>query len=69
MTDYVNAEKLYNEFVTRTPRKTKTNICLARPNWNGCDFCDVYGTLTGKCWKQDGSHKCVFVREMNNETI
>jgi hypothetical protein len=64
MTDYENAEKLYLEYKTRPRRKNIKNVCLARPNWNGCDFCDVYGPYTGECWKQNATHKCVYVKEL-----
>lgn len=63
MTNLKNAEKLYMEYVTRPGRKNKVNICLARKNWNGCDFCDVYAGNGQECWKQDGKHNCVFVIE------
>lgn len=64
MTDFENAEKLRKEHLTRRARKTIKNICKARPNWNGCDYCDVYAGPGLECWKQDGPHKCVFVVEV-----
>ena len=64
MTDHKNAEKLYQEYKTRTRRKTVVNACTARPKWNGCDFCDVYKyDVNGECWKQNGKHSCVHVME------
>ena len=64
MTDHQNAKKLLNEYNTRTRRKNTINRCLARPNWNGCDFCDVYKyDVNGECWKQNATHKCVYVME------
>ena len=65
MTDYQNAEHLRDEYNTRRPRKTITNICMARPKWNGCDYCDVYSGNGLECWKQDGKHNCIHVREIN----
>jgi hypothetical protein len=62
MTDHKNAEKLYTEYCTRPRRKNIVNKCLARANWNGCDFCDVY-SYAGECWKQNATHKCVYVKE------
>ena len=63
MTDHKNAERLYKEYRTRPRRKTIRNVCQARPNWNGCDFCDVYAGPGQDCWKQNATHKCVHVRE------
>lgn len=63
MTDHANAERLYKEYVTRPQRKTVRNVCQARPNWNGCDFCDVYAGPGLDCWKQNAKHSCVHVRE------
>lgn len=65
MTDYKNAERLRAEYLQQTPRKTIRNICAARPNWNGCDYCDVYSGAGLECWKQDGKHNCVYAREVN----
>lgn len=50
MTNYKNAETLRDYYLTHEPRKT--NVCKAKPNWNGCDYCDVY--TDGLCWKQNG---------------
>lgn len=64
MTDHENAKKLYKEYTTRPRRKNVKNVCLARPNWNGCDFCDVHKyNAGGECWKQNAAHKCVYVME------
>ena len=63
MANINNAERLRSEYITRKPRKTVKNICTARPNWNGCDYCDVYGGNGLDCWKQDGKHECCHVRE------
>ena len=64
MTDYNNAERLRREYLTRTPRKTVRNICRARANWNGCDYCDAYSGGGLECWKQDTRHTCVHVMEV-----
>ncbi len=64
MTNYKNAEKLRDEYLKRPARKTIKNICNARPNWSGCDYCDVYSGWGLECWKQDGAHKCVHVSEV-----
>lgn len=63
MTDYTNAERLRREKDRRTPRKTIRNVCTARPNWNGCDYCDVYGGHGLDCWKQNAKHNCVYAKE------
>lgn len=70
MTDYVNAEKLRDEYLKRKARKNVVNICTARRNWNGCDYCDVYAGMNMECWKQDEKHfccHCMEVRRNNNE--
>lgn len=63
MTDTQNAERLRKEYLTRPARKTIRNVCNARPNWNGCDYCDVYAGTGLDCWKQNATHKCVYVTE------
>ena len=63
MTDYTNAEKLRREHDRRTPRKNTRNVCRARPYWNGCDYCDVYGGAGLDCWKQDKKHNCIYCEE------
>lgn len=65
MTDYENAERLRKYLITHTERANKINLCKARPNWNGCDYCDVYAGRGLECWKQDGPHKCVHVQEVS----
>jgi len=63
MTNTENAEKLRKYYLTHEQRKTKTNICTARRNWNGCDYCDIYAGAGLECWKQDGKHTCIHCRE------
>lgn len=59
MTDHENAERMRHEYLTRPQRKTVVNICTARPNWNGCDYCDMYSGAGLECWKQNAAHACV----------
>lgn len=63
MTDKKNAETLRAYYLTHEPRKTIINICTARKNWNGCDYCDVYAGAGLECWKQDGKHNCIRCRQ------
>ena len=63
MTDYQNAERLRHEYLTRPQRKNLVNICAARPNWNGCDYCDVYSGTGLECWKQDATHNCCYCKQ------
>lgn len=63
MTDYANAERLRAYYLSHKPMKSKVNICTRRPNWNGCDYCDVYSGSGCECWKQDGKHDCIGCRE------
>lgn len=59
MTDLVNAEKLREIYLlTNTPKNSKRNICRAKRNWNGCDYCDVYAGNGLECWKQGEKHSC-----------
>ena len=58
MTDYANAERLRRYYLTHKQRQGVTNICRALPNWNGCDYCDIYAGAGLECWKQDGQHDC-----------
>lgn len=59
MTNYINAERLRKIYLIESIKNhKKKNICTAKPNWNGCDYCDVYSGLGMECWKQDGNHNC-----------
>ena len=69
MTDYENAERLHQEYLTRPQRKTLVNICRARPNWNGCDFCDIYSGPGMECWKQNDRHNCCYCEQQKREAI
>lgn len=64
MTNLENAEVLRKYYLTHKKRKNKTNICQARKNWNGCDYCDVYAGCGVECWKQDGRHNCCHLVEV-----
>lgn len=64
MTNYENAERLRKYYLIHEGRKTVENICTRKPNWNGCDYCDVYSGVGLPCWKQDGKHNCVGVIEV-----
>lgn len=59
MTNYENAERLRAYFLTHSGQKHIINICTAKKNWNGCDYCDVYAGSGMPCWKQDGKHNCI----------
>lgn len=63
MTDLKNAEKLRDYYIKNNGRKTIINICTARPNWNGCDYCDIYAGAGLPCWKQDAKHNCIRCKE------
>lgn len=63
MTDLQNAEYLRKLYLTQERRKTKTNICRSIPNWNGCDYCDVYGGSGQECWQQSKQHTCCHCEE------
>lgn len=63
MTDFNNAEKLRKYYLTHKQRKNKVNICSGIPNWNGCDYCDVYSGAGLPCWKQTGKHNCIRCKE------
>ena len=58
MTDYDNAERLRKHYLLDTTKHTTKNICRAKPNWNGCDYCDVYAGSGEECWNQKSDFKC-----------
>ena len=50
MTNLENAERLRKAYLQSTNTKHKVkNICRAIPNWNGCDYCDVYAGSGIEC--------------------
>lgn len=69
MTDHQNAERLRQEYLNRPQRKTVVNICKARPNWNGCDYCDIYSGSGLECWKQNAPHNCCHCEQRQREAI
>lgn len=58
MADYANAERLRKKYLSGPQNTKKKNICQARRNWNGCDYCDVYAGSGLECWKQGKPHNC-----------
>lgn len=59
MTNYENAEKLREKYISEPHTESKIrNICRAKRNWNGCDYCDVYAGSGLECWKQGKKHNC-----------
>ena len=46
-------------------RHNVKNICRAIPNWNGCDYCDVYAGSGIECWKQGNKHNCCHCERVN----
>ena len=59
MTDFENAEQLRKIYLLENHPESKTrNICKAKRNWNGCDYCDVYAGSGLECWKQGAKHNC-----------
>ena len=69
MTDTKNAETLREYYLTHKPRAKLVNICTRRPNWNGCDYCDVYAGAGLECWKQDGPHNCIGCTQRQREEV
>lgn len=67
MTDLENAERLRTYHNTHKPRNKVVNICTARRNWDGCDYCNVYSGCGLECWKQDGKHNCIKCQERRQE--
>ena len=58
MTDEMNANRLLQYSRTQNKMENKVNYCNAKPNWNGCDYCDLYKAESYDekgchCWKQD----------------
>lgn len=69
MTDTANAERLRTYYLTHQKRKAVVNICRARRDWNGCDYCDIYSGSGCECWKQDARHNCIHCEEMEKEAV
>lgn len=65
-TNIKNAERLRSYFLSRKQRKDVVNVCRAMPNWDGCDYCDLYAGSGFPCWKQDGKSNCCKVEEVKN---
>ena len=40
-TNVNNAERLRSYFLSHKQRENIINVCRARPNWDGCDYCDL----------------------------
>lgn len=58
MTNETNANELLRYSRTQKKMEDKINYCNGRPNWNGCDYCDLYKAESYDekgchCWKQD----------------
>lgn len=64
MTDLINAERLRKEYLNGPQNAKKKNICRAKRNWNGCDYCDVYAGYGLECWKQGKPHNCCHCQEV-----
>lgn len=69
-----NANRLerYNRNHKKQP--AMVNICLARANWNACDYIDYnkqeYCAQGAECWKQDARHNCCYCsRQARREAI
>ena len=39
-TNVNNAERLRSYFLSHKQMENTINVCRARPNWDGCDYCD-----------------------------
>ena len=66
MTNLENAERLRKAYLQSTNTKHNVkNICRAIPNWNGCDYCDVYAGSGIECWKQGSKHNCCHCERVN----
>lgn len=50
-TNVNNAERLRSYFLSHKQRENIINVCRARPNWDGCDYCDLYSGSGLPCWK------------------
>jgi hypothetical protein len=59
MIDYKNAESLRTAYLSNEKHARFVNVCTAKRNWNGCDYCDVYSGRGLECWKQGTVHNCV----------
>lgn len=67
-TNVNNAERLRSYFLSHKQRENIINVCRARPNWDGCDYCDLYSGSGLPCWKQDDKHNCCKLEEVKTKT-
>ena len=66
-TNVNNAERLRGYFLSHKQRENIINVCRARPNWDGCDYCDLYSGSGLPCWKQDDKHNCCKLEEVKTK--
>lgn len=66
-TNVNNAERLRSYFLSHKQRENIINVCRARPNWDGCDYCDLYSGSGLPCWKQDDKHNCCKLEEVKTK--
>lgn len=66
MTNKANAERLRKSYLLNEGkhRKQVINICTAKRNWNGCDYCDIYAGSGLPCWEQTKKHNCIRCEEV-----
>lgn len=62
MSREANANALLQYFRNQKKMKDKINYCNAKPNWNGCNYCDYHKAESFDesgfhCWKQDESYE------------
>lgn len=68
MTNRENAERLRKIYLLDShPETKKRNICTARRNWDGCNYCDIYAGAGLECWKQGAPHWCIKCEERKVE--
>lgn len=67
MTDLINAERLREYFLTHEHNNKYVNVCDGLPNWNVCDYGDIYAGKGLECWKQDGKHDCIRCKRLERK--
>lgn len=62
------ADSSLHEFLYGKKMKTQVNVCTARPNWDSCQFMDLYSHRAVQpdgrffCWNQSKDWCCIKVR-------
>ena len=66
-TNVNNAERLRSYFLSHKQRENIINVCRARPNWDGCDYCDLLFRFRASMLEEDDKHNCCKLEEIKTK--